>query len=122
VYVHICQALRSDLTKYFGILSYHWVPHEQCSQVKIVNLERFKRLLKYQSSRETIPRGKRMVLLKRMSGYDFDRLELEGLHIEVGLFGPVAVMTQQCGEEPILTLLIKECDCRGSRSSMQDTR
>jgi hypothetical protein len=35
--------------------------------------------------------------------YGFGRLEPGDLHPEVGLFGPVAVMTQHYGEEPLPT-------------------
>lgn len=106
--VHLCQALRSDLTLYFGLLSNHWAPREQCLQVEIVNLECLKRLPKYQPIvRDHLVWKAYDLIEEDVLTYDFDRLEPEGLHAEVGLFGPVDVMTRQCGEEATLKPFIK---------------
>ena len=104
--VRLCQALRSDFTQYFGLLSYHWARRKQCLQIEVVNLKCLKRLIKYQPiARDHLVWKAYDLIEEGVLAYDFD--ELEGLHTEVGPFGLVGLMTRQCGEEPILTLILK---------------
>jgi hypothetical protein len=71
-----------------------------------VNSKCLKHLLKYQPTARGHLIWKAYDLIEEdVLACDFD--ELEGLDTEVGLFGPVGLMTWQFGEEPILALLIK---------------
>jgi hypothetical protein len=59
--------------------------------------------MKYQPITRDHPVWKAYELKEDVLAYGFGRLEPGDLHIEVGLFGPVAVMTQHYGEEPLPT-------------------
>ena len=100
IYAHIGGALRSDLAQDFGHLSYSCAAYEQCLQTEIVNLKRYKRLLKYLPIERGHPVWKAYDLVAEdMLTYNFDRLEAAGLWNEIGFYGRVRVMT----------LLIKVC-------------